>query len=380
MKKIISLFLVLILMITVPISAYAEENTSETVTSAEEASQAEKTVDERAREILDSMTLEEKVAQMFMVYMPSKNATAIQKKYQFGGYLLFANNFKNNSYEKKQSQIKGYQKASKIKMLIAVDEEGGIVNRVSLYKQYCSSPFLSPRELYKKGGYSKIRKDTREKADLLLDLGINTNLAPVADVAYNSKNYIYSRTFSTSARSTSKYIKYVVREMGKKNLVSTLKHFPGYGNNGDTHSNIIHDKRSKKTFESRDLLPFAAGIDAGCDMIMVSHNIVECFDKKNPASLSKKVHNYLRKEMDFDGVIISDGLGMAGVVDFVGGSKSEAAVRSILAGNDMICANDYKAQYKAVLKAVKSGRIKESQVNKSVTRILKLKLNRGIIK
>lgn len=380
MKKIISLFLVLILMITVPISAYAEENTSETVTSAEETLQREKTVDERAREILDSMTLEEKVAQMFMVYMPSKNATAIQKEYQFGGYLLFANNFKNNSYEKKQSQIKGYQKASKIKMLIAVDEEGGIVNRVSLYKQYRSSPFLSPRELYKKGGYSKIRKDTREKADLLLDLGINTNLAPVADVAYNSKNYIYSRTFSTSARSTSKYIKYVVREMGKKNLVSTLKHFPGYGNNGDTHSNIIHDKRSKKTFESRDLLPFAAGIDAGCDMIMVSHNIVECFDKKNPASLSKKVHNYLRKEMDFDGVIISDGLGMAGVVDFVGGSKSEAAVRSILAGNDMICANDYKAQYKAVLKAVKSGRIKESQVNKSVTRILKLKLNRGIIK
>ena len=380
MKKIISLFLVLILMITVPISAYAEENTSETVTSAEETLQAEKTVDERAREILDSMTLEEKVAQMFMVYMPSKNATAIQKEYQFGGYLLFANNFKNNSYDKKRSQIKGYQKASKIKMLIAVDEEGGIVNRVSLCKQYRSSPFLSPRELYKKGGYSKIRKDTREKADLLLDLGINTNLAPVADVAYNSKNYIYSRTFSTSARSTSKYIKYVVREMGKKNLVSTLKHFPGYGNNGDTHSNIIHDKRSKKTFESRDLLPFAAGIDAGCDMIMVSHNIVECFDKKNPASLSKKVHNYLRKEMDFDGVIISDGLGMAGVVDFVGGSKSEAAVRSILAGNDMICANDYKAQYKAVLKAVKSGRIKESQVNKSVTRILKLKLNRGIIK
>lgn len=89
MKKIISLFLVLILMITVPISAYAEENTSETVTSAEETLQAEKNVDERAREILDSMTLEEKVAQMFMVYMPSKNATAIQKEYQFGGYLLF---------------------------------------------------------------------------------------------------------------------------------------------------------------------------------------------------------------------------------------------------------------------------------------------------
>ncbi len=382
MKKIISTVLVFLFLFAAPMSAFADENNSsgETSVSLEKTTEIEKTTDERAKEILDSMTLEEKVAQMFMVYMPSKNAAAIQKEYQFGGYLLFANNFKNNSYEKKQSQIKGYQKASKIKMLIAVDEEGGIVNRVSIYKQYRSSPFLSPQALYKKGGYDKIKKDTRKKADLLLDIGINTNLAPVADVAYNSRNYIYSRSFSTSAKSTSKYVKYTVREMGKKNLVSTLKHFPGYGNNGDTHSNIIHDKRSKKTFESRDLLPFRAGIDAGCDMIMVSHNIVECFDKKNPASLSKKVHNYLRKEMDFDGVIISDGLGMAGVVDFVGGSKSEAAVRSILAGNDMICANDYKTQYKAVLSAVKKGRIKEAQVNKSVTRILKLKLSRGIIK
>ena len=120
-----------------------------------------KTVEERAEEILSSMTLEEKVAQMFMVYMPSKKATAIQKKYQFGGYLLFANNFKNNSYKKKQSQIKAYQKASKLNMLIAVDEEGGTVNRVSIYKQYRKSPFLSPQKLNRKGGLSNIRKDTK---------------------------------------------------------------------------------------------------------------------------------------------------------------------------------------------------------------------------
>lgn len=265
-------------------------------------------------------------------------------------------------------------------MLIAVDEEGGIVNRVSLYKQYRKSPFLSPQKLYKNGGYSRVKKDTAQKANLLLDIGINTNLAPVADVAYSKKNYIYSRTFSTNPKSTSKYIKVVVKEMDKKKLVSTLKHFPGYGNNGDTHNKIIRDKRSKKTFEKRDLLPFYAGIDAGCDMIMVNHNIVEAFDKKNPASLSKKVHKYLRKNMNYDGVIITDGLGMAGVVDFVGGNKGEAAVRSVLAGNDMLCANDYKTQYSAVLKAVKKGRIDEKQIDESVIRILKMKLNRGIIK
>lgn len=150
-----------------------------------------RTVEERAEEILSSMTLEEKVAQMFMVYMPNKKATAIQKKYQFGGYLLFANNFKNNSYKKKQSQIKAYQKASKLNMLIAVDEEGGTVNRVSIYKQYRKSPFLSPQKLNKKGGLPNIRKDTKSKAKLLLDLGINTNLAPVADTPYSKRDYIY---------------------------------------------------------------------------------------------------------------------------------------------------------------------------------------------
>lgn len=372
MKKLVCTVLALVIAFCVPFSAYAGE--------IADSESKQKTIDERATEILDSMTLEEKVAQMLMVYMPSKNAAAIQKKYQFGGYLLFANNFKNNSYKKKQSQIKAYQKASEIKMLIAVDEEGGIVNRVSLYKQYRSSPFLSPQRLYSKNGFAAIKKDTRSKAKLLLDIGINTNLAPVADVAYNRNNYIYSRSFSTNAKSTSKYIKTVVSEMDKKNLVSALKHFPGYGNNGDTHSDIIRDKRSLKTFESRDLLPFNAGIKAGSDMIMVSHNIVNCFDKKNPASLSKKVHKYLRNNMGFDGVIISDGLGMAGVVDFVGGDDGEVAVRAIIAGNDMICANDYKAQHKAVLKAVNNGRISQSQIDSSVRRILKLKLKRNIIK
>ena len=115
-------------------------------------------------------------------------------------------------------------------------------------------------------------------------------------------------------------------------------------------------------------------------MIMVSHNIVDAFDKKYPASLSKKVHKYIRNEMNYDGVIITVGLGMNGVVDFVGGDKGEAAIKSVLAGNDMLCANNYKIQYPAVLKAVKDGKIKEKQIDESVKRILILKLNRKIIK
>jgi len=197
---------------------------------------------------------------------------------------------------------------------------------------------------------------------------------------YSKNDYMYSRSFSTSAKTTSKYITTVVKEMKKDNMISTLKHFPGYGKNGNTHTDIIKDKRSLKTFESRDLKPFQAGIDAGCDMVMVSHNIVYAFDKKNPASLSKSVHKYLRSEMGFDGVIVTDGLGMAGVLDVVGGNKGEAMVRAIIAGNDMVCTGAYLSAVNATIKAVKSKHISEKQINDSVRRILIMKLKHKIIK
>ena len=340
----------------------------------------EAAIEARAQEILKTMSTKQKVGQLFMAYVPSKEGTAVQKKYQFGGYVLFARNFKKSNIKEKKKVISSYQKASQIKMLIAVDEEGGYVNRVSLYKQYRKKPFGSPQKLYKVGGWSKVKKDTVEKSRLLKSMGINTNLAPVADVPYKKSNYMYGRAFSTNAASTSKYVKMVVSKMSKEKMVSTLKHFPGYGGNGDTHSSVIRDKRKLSTFEKRDLKPFKAGIEAGCDMIMVSHNIVECFDKKNPASISPKVHKYIRKNLGFDGVIVTDGLEMSGVVKKAGCSNAEIAVRAILAGNDMLCTSAYKEQYPAVLKAVKSGRISEKRLNDSVLRILKMKLRRGIIK
>ena len=116
-------------------------------------------------------------------------------------------------------------------------------------------------------------------------------------------------------------------------------------------------------------------------MIMVSHIKVKAFDGKRPASLSKKVHKYLRSEMGFDGVIITDGMAMDGVMDFVGGDEGKAAVRAINAGNDMLCVTgSYSRTYKAIRSAVRNGTIDESRIDQSVKRILKMKLKRGIIK
>lgn len=337
--------------------------------------------EERAEQILSEMTTSEKIAQMMVVAMPASDAAAVQKKYQFGGYILFARDFARTNKKGMRKLLKSCQTASEVPMLIGTDEEGGTVVRASLYRKYRSSRFRSPREVYRSGKYEEIVRDTKEKDAFLKSLRLNCNFSPVADVPYRKSNFMYDRAFSTKAKSVSKFIKLTVTRMGKDNVVSTLKHFPGYGNNGDTHGKIIRDKRSRKTFEKRDLKPFKSGIKAGADMIMVSHTIVNAFDKKRPASLSPKVISYLRNDMGFEGVIITDGLGMKGVTDFVGGDQGAAAVKAIKAGNDMICATgNYKACYKALKKAVKDGKIPKKQIDKSVKRILIMKIRRGIIK
>jgi beta-N-acetylhexosaminidase len=359
-----------IMAFSVCFTAYAEEEQETPLTE-------EELIEERIDEIMADMTLNEKIAQMLLVQLPS-DAKETQKKQQYGGYLLFANSFKNSNNDKMKKKIAGFQKVSKINMLIAVDEEGGSVVRVSKYKQFRKSPYKSPRKIYQNSGWDGIKNDAKSKSKLLTSLGINTNLAPVADVAYKSSNFIYSRSFSTSASKTSKFIKYTVKEMNNQNCIGCLKHFPGYGNNGDTHTDMIVDKRSMETFEERDLKPFEAGIKAGVPMIMVSHNIVKCIDKKNTASMSKKVIKYLREDMGFEGIIITDGLGMAGVRKKYG-SDAKVAVKAVKAGNDMLCTPYGKTSLKAIKSAVKNGEIDETRIDESVRRILKMKLKYGII-
>ena len=341
---------------------------------------AQETDEEKADRILSEMTLKEKIAQMMVVSMPSDKAASIQSKYQFGGYILFARDFEKRNKKSFKRLIKSCQKKSDIKMLIAVDEEGGTVVRASYYRKFRKSQFRSPRQVYRRGGYKAIINDTKAKDKFLKSLYINTNFGPVADVPYKKSNFMYDRAFSTKSSRTVKFIRKSVTQMDKDDMICALKHFPGYGGNGDTHGRIIRDKRSIKKFKRRDLKPFKAGISSGADMIMVSHTIVNAFDRKRPASLSPAVMKYIRKDMKFDGVIITDGLGMKGVTNFAG-SQGNAAVKAVRAGNDMICATgDYKKCYNALLKAARDGRISKSRIDSSVKRILLMKIKRGIIK
>lgn len=348
--------------------------------SKEKDQEVSKTLD-REEDIIEKtinhMTLEEKVGQMFIVRLPEKDALTAIEQYHLGGYILYARDFRNHTKESAASMIKSYQDNSKISMLIGVDEEGGTVNRVSLYPAFRNSPFRSPQELYKSGGWEMITSDAIEKSKLLRSLGINVNFAPVVDVSKNPNDYIYNRSFGSDADMTAQYAKKVVKAMHKEHIEPVLKHFPGYGNNVNTHTGIAHDTRSYEQFETSDFIPFQEGVKAGANIILVSHNIVHSMDDKYPASLSPKVHKILRETLSFDGVVVTDDLYMEGITQYV--KKEEAAILAVQAGNDLICCTDFQTQILAVVSAVKDGRISEERINSSVRRILKLKKEMGIL-
>jgi len=330
-----------------------------------------------ADKILNNMTLDEKVGQLFYARYPLGDATSEIINEQPGGYILFAKDFENETKDTFYSKISKNQQSSKIKMFIGVDEEGGTVVRVSKYKSFRESPFLAPQKVYEQGGMELIETDTYEKTNLLLSLGINTNFAPVVDIPTNQYSFMYDRSFGTDPTLTSEYVRRVVDITNRKKFISVLKHFPGYGDNVDTHTGIAIDNRTLDNFKEVDFKPFEAGIETSVPMIMVNHNIISNIDSKYPASLSKEVHDILRNDLNFSGLIITDDLTMEAVSKYT--SDGSASVQAIIAGNDMIISSDFKKQKAEVLEAIKNNTISEERINESVRRILACKLAYGII-
>ncbi|MFR5602085.1 MAG: glycoside hydrolase family 3 protein [Lachnospiraceae bacterium] len=357
-----------------------ESEMEETVSTGEqketEVSQ-EDLVSEQATMILETMTLEEKVGQMFIARCPAEDAANKAAEYHLGGYILFAQDFENRTPDQVTEAIQSYQNAAKIPMLMGVDEEGGTVTRISRYPAFRQEPFPSPQELYEAGGMEAVVRDTEEKCQLLKSR-INVNFAPVCDVSTDENDFIYDRSFGKDGKQTARYAETVVSTMKEQQIGSVLKHFPGYGNNVDTHTGTAYDKRPLETFETSDFLPFQAGIAEGADMVLVSHNIVEAMDDQYPASLSPRVHEILRKELGFTGVIMTDDLVMEGVREFT--DDEQAAALAVQAGNDLLCCTDFEVQIPAVVEAVKQGENSEEQVDQSVMRILEMKIRLGIVR
>ncbi len=372
LKKIILLLITLILFsacnhkeeIYIPVNQEEEEIKEEIVLTKEE-------------EILNSMTLEEKIGQLFIVRYENIDEEDEVKQYQLGGITFYGKDFR---YEDKDSIIElinSLQSDVKIPMFMSVDEEGGSVARVSRWYQYRSEIFLSPRDYYEQGGLNLVLQMEEEKAQLLSSLGLNMNLSPVADISDKPGAFMYDRSLGEDACTTAEFVCRTAKISADYGVGSVIKHFPGHGNNTDTHFYTTKDTRSLEELKENDLIPFQAAMDEENSAIMIGHTVVEALDDEYPASLSKKVHDYIRKQMSFDGVIMPDALDMDTVSSSFNGEN--VAVLAIMAGNDILCTSEYKEQYEAVLQAVKDNKISIEQIDESVLRILRWKLQLGII-
>ena len=270
--------------------------------------------------------------------------------------------------------IKNLDKHSSIPLLIAVDEEGGKVVRVSSNPLLVATPFKSSKELYRLGGLSLIEEDTIIKSNVLNSLGINLNLAPVVDVSTDSNDYMYERALGEDAKVTTEYAKTVIKASFGSGVSYVLKHFPGYGNNIDTHTGTSYDSRSYESILKNDILPFKGGIESSAEAIMISHNVVSSIDSSNPASISFSIHNILRDDLEFGGIIITDSLDMKAI------SKIDNVnVKAVLSLNNLIITTDYEKFIDDIKTAINNGVLSEALIDRLVLRNLEWKYYKGLM-
>lgn len=353
------------------------ETVPATAPTIPETTVPETTPPDPVRQMISDMSLEQRVGQLFLARCNAETAIQDIQQYHLGGLVLFGEDFENQSMESMRQTIAAYQAAAEKPLLIAVDEEGGDVTRISRFSAFREKRFSSLRKRYDAGGLEAVLTEEEEKCRLLSDLGINVNLGPVCDITTDPAAFMYTRSLGQDAQTTADVTAAIVNLMKDYRVGSVLKHFPGYGNNADTHTGIAVDSRPLSDFESQDFLPFSAGIQAGCGGILVGHILVEALDPELPASLSPAVHRYLREELGFSGVIMTDDLVMQAITDQFG--AGEAAVMAVLSGNDLLCSTEYAVQYEAVLQAVLDGRIDIDVLNSAVRNVLEWKISLGLL-
>lgn len=362
-------------------TAEVSEGSSEVSENLPEASQTTAGIFgdyyEEAQKILDGMTNSEKLGQLLLTRVPDKEVFSAIETYQPAGFVLFSKDFENLTADQVRQNLAEYQSYAKLPLVFAVDEEGGEIVRASKYSSLRETPFPAPQDVYAKGGLQALEADATEKSAFLLDLGIQMNLAPVCDVTSDTNAYIYPRTFGVSAEETANCVRTVVSAMETSGISSCLKHFPGYGGNLDTHTGISVDDRPLSQFQANDFLPFQAGIEAGADAILVSHNIVNCMDDTLPASLSPEVHRVLREDLGFTGIILTDDLAMDAISQAADGESP--AVLALRAGNNLMIVTDFAVAYRDLESAWNAGAITTDQIDAAVLRTIAWKLYKGIM-
>lgn len=350
------------------------------------------TLNQQVDELISQMTLHDKICQLFVVKPEDvagvKIATKATKatrngltKYPVGGIVYFSDNIVNEDQVKaliNNSQSFAMDKLG-IGLFIAVDEEGGTIARVA---EKLNTTRFEPM------GVIGLRGDEKEAyamgaaiAQDIARLGFNLNFAPVADVIIDQANTeIGSRSFGTDPELVSKMVIQVVKGMQENGVMATLKHFPGHGSTtADSHKGTSVTTRTLEEMEQVEFLPFIAGMNAGTNMVMISHLTAASIDETGPASLSKTIiTGILREKLGFEGIVITDALMMKAISDLY--PPEEAAVKALEAGADMLLMPvSLPDAVKGIKTALDSGRLTQERIDQSVRRILFAKCKYGLI-
>lgn len=358
--------------------------------SDETAGQEDSSVEVEAGEILESMTLEEKVCQLFMITPEALTGvgTVVQAgtstknaidQYPVGGLIYFSQNLQDPGQTRMMlANTQQYAKErTGFPIFLSVDEEGGQVARVG------SNPAFGVEKI---GNMSDVgsRGDTQEAYEVgstigayLSDLGFNMDAAPDTDVLTNPDNQVVKyRSFSSDPQLVTEMAASELRGLNEQGIIGMYKHFPGHGGTtDDSHEGYAYVDDTLEELKSGAFVPFQDGIDNGIQVIMVSH--ISCPNvtgDNTPATLSKMmITDILRNDMGFDGMVITDAMNMGAITAQY--SSSEAAVAALNAGVDMLLMpEDFQSAYQGVLDAVKDGTVSEERIDESVRRILELKL------
>jgi beta-N-acetylhexosaminidase len=333
--------------------------------------------------LVRQMSPAEKVGQLFMPTIPGTTpaaGAAVIRRYHLGGLIYFPANLRTPRQTAELSN--GLQRAamkSGVPLLISTDEEQGPVSRLPYITRFPANKALAST----RHPDDDVRTAARVTGEELRAVGINQDLAPDADVNVNPRNPVIGvRSFGADPQKVAHLVGVAVDAYRAAGVAATAKHFPGHGDTAtDSHTGLPVIRHSMRTWERLDAPPFKAAIDHHVDAIMTAHIVVPGLDDSGaPATMSKAVlTGLLRDRLGYDGVVVTDSLQMAGATVKYG--PSEAAVRAVNAGADMLLMPpNIGLAYNAVLAAVRSGQIPQSRLDQAVTRIVRMKTERGLFR
>ncbi len=349
--------------------------------------------------ILNSMTLEEKIGQMFIVRPDvldsaqvdadkgtgvtsiTPEAAANIKKYNIGGVCLFASNLVDSQ---QLTTLTGeLQKNSKTGMFIAIDEEGGRVARLARHDGFAVPNVGRMIDIGATGNTEHAFNASAIMGYYLKSYGINVDFAPVADVNSNPENIVIAdRSFGSDPQLVSAMVSASIQGFHSQNMMTCAKHFPGHGDTvGDTHTEYVAVNKTWDQMLECEIQPFKSAIASGTDFVMVAHVVARNVTNSNlPATLSREIiTDKLKNELGFDGIVITDAMEMGAISKYY--NIADSVVLAVNAGVDIILMPaDFDAAYNALIAAVQNGVVSQATIDDSVRRILTVKEKHGLLR